>query len=166
MAKNGNNNIVAVRKKKGVKQKELARKIGVTPSLVSQWEKGARNPTLDSLVRIAAALDCDVRDLISDDQRVVALINKQEEPPAPNYYPNSYFTETSDLKALIIQQLDLLNDNGKQKVYDYTRDLSRLPDYSNGGKQYLHASIKGQQKKQSGQYWDLAAKKSQKKDGE
>ena len=41
----------------------LAEELGVTPNTVSNWVKGKSTPSGDDLLRIAKALDVDVRDL-------------------------------------------------------------------------------------------------------
>ena len=47
----------AWREHKGMKLNELARKAGVSPSYLSQIENGKRNPSVESIKAIAAALD-------------------------------------------------------------------------------------------------------------
>ena len=41
----------------------LAKELGVTPNTVSNWVKGKSTPSGDDLLRIAKALDVDVREL-------------------------------------------------------------------------------------------------------
>ena len=48
--------ILDARKKGGVTQKELARRVGTTQSAIARFESGAVNPTLDFAARISAAL--------------------------------------------------------------------------------------------------------------
>jgi DNA-binding XRE family transcriptional regulator len=45
------------RQQLGMSQKELAKKLNVRQSLVSRWENAETNFTLETLVRIASALD-------------------------------------------------------------------------------------------------------------
>jgi len=45
------------RKAKGYTQEELAKKLGVSRTMISRWENGEENITLASLVKIAAALE-------------------------------------------------------------------------------------------------------------
>ena len=47
------NRLQELRQKAGLTQKELAQKIEVTPQLVSTYERGTRNPKIDSLQKIA-----------------------------------------------------------------------------------------------------------------
>ena len=54
------------RKKKGLTQRELGELLGMSDVGVAQWEKGLRNPRLETRQRIAKALDIDVTALMSD----------------------------------------------------------------------------------------------------
>ena len=59
------NRIKTIRKEKGITQKDLAEKMGVTPQAVSQFEKTDSDRfTIATLQNIAAALDCQIEDLI------------------------------------------------------------------------------------------------------
>lgn len=57
-------NIKKYRKLKGYKQKELAEKINVSEQAISQYERGEREPKLNTLNNIAKALDIEVVDLL------------------------------------------------------------------------------------------------------
>lgn len=59
------NRIAVIRKKAGLSQKELAARLGVKQSTLSRWEKEDANLTLATLRKIAAALGCDVHQLLS-----------------------------------------------------------------------------------------------------
>ena len=48
--------ILDVRLKRGVTQKELARRAGTTQSAIARFESGAGNPTLDFLSKVSAAV--------------------------------------------------------------------------------------------------------------
>lgn len=72
-AKNGNrpapkNALEARRRQLGLTQHELADKIGCYPKDISRWESGVHTPTTNMLVKIAAALNCTVDDLIEGKQ--------------------------------------------------------------------------------------------------
>lgn len=45
-------------------QHELARRVGVLPSRISEYETGRREPTLPLLARIAGAYQCTVSELL------------------------------------------------------------------------------------------------------
>lgn len=48
--------ILDARIKRGVTQKELARRAGTTQSAIARFESGAGNPTLDFLSKVSAAV--------------------------------------------------------------------------------------------------------------
>jgi transcriptional regulator with XRE-family HTH domain len=44
----------------GLSQRELAARVGTTQSAIARLERGGRPPRIDTLLRIADALDCDL----------------------------------------------------------------------------------------------------------
>lgn len=52
------------RRGRGLTQESLARSVGVGQSLVSDWERGVREPSLSQLSRIAHVLDVSPHDLV------------------------------------------------------------------------------------------------------
>jgi ribosome-binding protein aMBF1 (putative translation factor) len=64
--------VAAQRQARGLSQQELAHICGTTQSAIARLEKGGRPPRIDTLLRIAQALDCDL---------VVEL--RPHEPPKP-----------------------------------------------------------------------------------
>ena len=52
--------VVAQRTAKGLSQRELAELVGTTQSAIARLEAGGRPPRIDTLLRIAEALDCDL----------------------------------------------------------------------------------------------------------
>ena len=44
----------------GLSQRELAERCGTTQSAIARLERGGRPPRIDTLLRIAEALDCDL----------------------------------------------------------------------------------------------------------
>lgn len=65
------NNIRYARKRKGLTQKQLAKKMGCSVSLIYRVEKGSRRVTLAFLERMGNALEINYMDLIEicDTQR-------------------------------------------------------------------------------------------------
>ena len=51
---------------KGMKQKELAEKMGIKPAGVYQWESGKRVPKFETVKKIAQALNVSVQELIQE----------------------------------------------------------------------------------------------------
>jgi len=45
---------------KGLSQRELAERVGTTQSAIARLERGGRPPRIDTLLKIAEALDCEL----------------------------------------------------------------------------------------------------------
>lgn len=96
--------IRSIRAKSGLSQKDFSLKIGTSQAAVNYWESGKRRPRIDQLEKIAEAFNVDLWMLPS-----TAALNKDEQ-------------ELTDIYRS-------LNSEGQNKVVDYTRILSRLPEY-------------------------------------
>lgn len=57
-------NLYYYRTKAQLTQQELADKVSVSRSLIARYEKGYDSPSLNTLIRLAAAFDCTVNDLV------------------------------------------------------------------------------------------------------
>ncbi len=57
-------NLLALRKERGIGQVELAKAIGVSNGIISLWENGLREPSLESLVSLALFFDVTTDELI------------------------------------------------------------------------------------------------------
>ena len=51
------------RKEKGLKQKDLAKIMGVSPVVISQYESDKRNPKIETIHKFAKALNCTLEEL-------------------------------------------------------------------------------------------------------
>ena len=56
--------IKRIRESRDMPQVELARRAGVTQAMISQVEKGIRNPSLQVANEIAQVLQCDIEDFL------------------------------------------------------------------------------------------------------
>ena len=52
--------VTAQRNARGLSQRELAERVGTTQSAIARLEAGGRPPRIDTLLRIAEALDCEL----------------------------------------------------------------------------------------------------------
>ncbi len=52
--------VVEQRTARGMSQTDLARLVGTTQSAIARLESGGRPPRIDTLLRIAEALDCEL----------------------------------------------------------------------------------------------------------
>ncbi|MCI8378181.1 MAG: helix-turn-helix transcriptional regulator [Lachnospiraceae bacterium] len=56
-------NIKRIRTEKGLTQKQLGEKCGMSESTLRQYELGFRNPKIETIRKIAVALDCTISDI-------------------------------------------------------------------------------------------------------
>ena len=111
-------NIRTVRKLQGLTQKELARRLGISPVGVAQWENGLRNPKHETIKRIASALDAKYGDLGK-------LANMTDE-----LYLSSLKGWTDfDLLNVIAGSFNALNRVGKIEAVKRIADLETNPRY-------------------------------------
>lgn len=57
--------IAYFREKRGLSQRELAERVGVSQSAVAHYETGHNKPRIETVFRLAAALDVSVSELLS-----------------------------------------------------------------------------------------------------
>ena len=58
--------LAALRRQKGLSQRELAERLDTTQKTVDYYERRALNPTLDLVARVATALEVSAAELIGD----------------------------------------------------------------------------------------------------
>ena len=77
--------LAAHRSSRGMKVSALAREVGVSPSLISQIERGQSRPSVSTLFALAQALDVPVDAFFRDHEQVVArdAVETRAEPPGP-----------------------------------------------------------------------------------
>lgn len=102
--KNISKNIGKYRELAGMSQKELAQKLGVVPSRISNWETGANCPTIDILFEVCEILNVSINDIYG-------------------VYPNSKFVLEYEEQELVKKYREL-DDHGKEMV-----DFTLLKEY-------------------------------------
>lgn len=71
-------NIRSFRKEKGLGQEQLGHLLGVSAAMISQWERGERNPKNETLQKIAEALEISLSDLLGQtNPKEVQAMNEQ-----------------------------------------------------------------------------------------
>jgi transcriptional regulator with XRE-family HTH domain len=61
-----NERIKKIRKQKGLSQTELGDRIGVSQQVITNYERGLREPDIETLLKIAGALDVTLESLIGE----------------------------------------------------------------------------------------------------
>lgn len=98
--------LVASRESRNLSQKELAEKLGITPTRLNYWEKDKREPAIEMIKAIAQALDVDTNYLIG------------YQPQVKNV--SLHLSETEDQLVALHRKL---NVEGQEKLLDYADDL-------------------------------------------
>ncbi len=85
----------------GMSQKDLAEKLGVSQGLVSRWEQADSNFTLETLVRIASALDLQMQSPIVPKAPKVYSVGQSNVfiHPAVSSWQHNVFTPAQDYIA-------------------------------------------------------------------
>lgn len=78
--KNISKNIAKYREAAGISQKQLAGKLGVVPSRISNWETGANCPTIDILFEVCEVLDVSINDIygVYPDSKFILKYGEQD----------------------------------------------------------------------------------------
>lgn len=73
-------NIKRLRNSKNITQKELAERLGTSQQNLAQYENGKRNPKIETLQKIATALDVTVEELLIIDANGIPSLNMMDVP--------------------------------------------------------------------------------------
>lgn len=113
--------IKQARKNAGITQKNLGDKLGVSPVMISQYESNTRNPKLQTLQKIADALNVTLSDLLTSD----TILNSEKSDITDwlsTMEEESYRDKIDGLACL-------LNDTGQQEAVRQMELLTKIPEY-------------------------------------
>ena len=114
--------IKQARKAAGLTQKELGDKLGITYQQIGQYENGKRKPKLETLQRIADALDTAVLNLLTKEYILQGNINQED--------LDNWIDAIGETKSDKINELfDCLNEKGKDKAIEQVELLTKIPEY-------------------------------------
>ncbi len=112
------------RKNAKLTQKTLGEALGVSPQMIAQYENGDRLPKVETLQRIANALNISLLDLgVLDTDVLTALKILQDEGV------ETYLAHSSKDTDKILDCFEKLNNNGQKRVVQYAEDLLKIPEY-------------------------------------
>lgn len=110
-------NIQILRKEAGLTQAELARKIDVSAITIQQYERGVREPNLETIEKIAKALGVEFID-------VLAIGTIQDQLRSHTW--NAAITEKENR---LLSHFRTLNDNGQTVAVERVQELAQIPAY-------------------------------------
>lgn len=120
--------IKKARLNKHISQKKLGELIGTSQQMIAQYETGSRKPKIETLTKIANALNAPLSDF--EDPGTLSLADSilslfMNNPPKEIQLS----PEEEALKADISSAFYNLNISGKRKLADYAQDLTDLEKY-------------------------------------
>ena len=114
------------RKLRGLTQAQLAEKSGVAAISIHQYESDKRQPRLEQICAIAAALNIPVVKLMDfPEESLHTIPQSQMEDMISGVDQLIYDSNKSDL----ISAFDLLNNNGQEKAVESVRKIAAIPKY-------------------------------------
>lgn len=129
-------NIKAIREKRGLSQRELDEKLGSTQQAIGQLENNKTSPRIETLDRVAAALNVTITDLIGSD--LLSLTEKgRQAKKLPDSVIDSLLSITdagkeaaeSSKESLLILNYRKLNPEGKTEAVKRVEELTQIPKY-------------------------------------
>lgn len=124
-------NIKNRRKELGLSQREFAKKLNIPFSTLANYENNYREPNLETIERIATALEVPISAILSKDDMVglklEQLHNKIDQFVSGDY--SSPFLDTFEEFQDIINLYDQLNALGREKALEYIKDLLESGKY-------------------------------------
>lgn len=124
--------IQKIRKEKGLSQAELAKLAGISEISIRKYENGQRRPKIQTLEKIARALDVPLANLTDD-----ILINSvtqimdtvTEEYGLIKYKGNEENDIFEITEEYIISELQKLNLDGQIRILNHIEDLLKVDEY-------------------------------------
>lgn len=133
-------NIKRIRKEKGYFQKQLAERLGTTPQNLAQYENGKRIPKIETLIKIAEALDCEVSDI---DENIIVHRHTVKYELTPERLEKARLD--AEARELIERHKsgESLTYEEQKKISDYGKrikeDMEKLPKLRESIKNFANA---------------------------
>lgn len=107
-----------IRKEKGLTQNELGELCGINAANIRKYESGRQNPKLETVRKIAAALDTPIGDFVMNWSTI-----SQEE------ISNDLQNGLPLNELAILQNYRVLNEKGQEKAKEQMEMLTKIPEY-------------------------------------
>ena len=126
--------IAQCRKEHNWTQKELGEKMGISGSLVGQYERGVVNPKYETIIRFADALNVEPRDLLG--RAFTDVVNPEIERLARNaddttetrlYFSGRVVQMT--IQDRLNEAFSELNKEGQKVAVERVKELTQIPKY-------------------------------------
>ena len=130
--------IQQARKNAGLSQKQLGEKLGLSASMIGQWENDLRKPKIETIRRIADAIGIYFLDLLSKEERAIYDSGVKEGTEGEEWL-NDMIDDLwkregysySDIEVRLINSFSKLNDLGQQKAVENVEIIAGNPQFQN-----------------------------------
>lgn len=129
--------IKKIRIRTGLTQAELADRLGVTPQVISQYERGLKNPKIETIQRIADALNVPPQELLGSTSAWAEMVaadtmeqfRKGNMRDVTKAFLNPEELESEELENRIERAYYQLNSIGRQIAVERVEELTLIPKY-------------------------------------
>ncbi|MGN8875284.1 helix-turn-helix domain-containing protein [Pseudoflavonifractor sp. HCP28S3_F10] len=120
-----------IRLEKGMTQKQVAERCGMADSAIRKYESGTQTPKIETLRRIAEALDVSIYELLSKEEKEVydAGISDGQTAMEWVYHKLDGYSFTK-AEHFLIGAFSKLNTDGQSVAVERVEELTEIPKYT------------------------------------
>ena len=112
------------RTEKGLTQKKLGELCGIADSNIRKYESGNQNPKIETLQKIADALDIPVNRLLAG-----KIISRDELKEKLSEYGLTHLVPDTEEERTVLENCKKLNETGKKEAAKRVEELTHLEKY-------------------------------------
>lgn len=113
------------RTEKGLTQKKLGELCGIADSNIRKYESGNQNPKIETLQKIADALDIPVNRLLAG-----KIISRDELKEKLSEYGLTHLVPDTEEERIVLENCKKLNETGKKEAAKRVEELTHLEKYT------------------------------------
>lgn len=113
------------RTEKGLTQKKLGELCGIADSNIRKYESGNQNPKIETLQKIADALDIPVNRLLAG-----KIISRDELKEKLSEYGLTHLVPDTKEERTVLENCKKLNETGKKEAAKRVEELTHLEKYT------------------------------------
>ena len=113
------------RTEKGLTQKKLGELCGIADSNIRKYESGNQNPKIETLQKIADALDIPVNRLLAG-----KIISRDELKEKLSEYGLTHLVPDTEEERTVLENCKKLNETGKKEAAKRVEELTNLEKYT------------------------------------
>ena len=120
-----------VRKSRGLTQKELGERLGLSYQSIAQWENDLRKPKSETILKIASALGVRYEDLVELEtfNTGAEFDDRWKELTKSTSSDSLTVIHNTDPRKFINFALDQMNEEGRVKVAERAAEVLEVPRY-------------------------------------